>query len=105
MPADSPLLLILSTFPSDAIASDVVHTLLGDHLIACGNIIPGITSIYRWQGAVETSTEVMVIFKTTSAVEKVMARIKELHPYEVPEIVTIPADSVHPAYLAWAREC
>ncbi len=102
---ESPLRIILSTFPSDEIAREVTHTLLEERLIACGNLIPGVTSIYRWQGAVETSAEVIVIFKTTAPVESVMARIKELHPYEVPEIVVLQVADVHPAYLAWAREC
>ena len=102
MPA---VVLLLSTFPNANSARAAVHTLVEERLAACGNIAAGCESIYRWQGSIETSHEVLVIFKTTgersaAAIE----RIAKLHPYEVPEILQIPAAGGWPAYLNWVEE-
>ena len=96
------LLVVLSTFPDAAVARTAAATLVGETLAACVNIVPGVESIYRWQGKMETSQEVLAVIKTTAArypaLEK---RLKELHPYEVPEIVALPASAVAESYLAW----
>lgn len=99
------VIILLSTFPDIAVARTAVRTLVEERLVACGNIMPGVESIYRWQGAVETSAEVMVIFKTTAdSAEAAQARLRELHPYEVPEILRLPVDGGWPPYLDWVRE-
>ena len=73
-------------------------------LAACGNLVPGVESIYRWQGAVETSAEVLVIFKTTiGRYPQLETRIKALHSYEVPEIVALRVADGLPAYLRWVE--
>ena len=73
-----------------------------ERLAACGTVLPGAQSIYRWQGAVESAAEVQIILKTTTEnVTKLIARITELHPYEVPEIVSMDVSAGLPAYLAW----
>jgi len=73
--------------------------------VACGNLVPGVESIYRWQGKVETSSEVIVIFKTTAArYLELQTRIRELHPYEVPEILAIPVSAGLPPYLQWVED-
>lgn len=101
---DEPAMFVLmSTFPDEETARRIAHTLVEERLVACVNVVPGLTSIYRWQGAVETSPEVLGIIKTSVPVERVADRLKELHPYEVPEIVVVPVGMVHPAYLAWVR--
>jgi periplasmic divalent cation tolerance protein len=105
MPTESaPLYLMLSTFPDGPTAHRIVQTLVEERIVACGNIIPGLTSIYRWQGAIETAAEVLVLFKTATAPDVAMAHLKELHPYEVPEIIVLPVTTALPAYLAWVQE-
>ncbi len=99
------LVILLSTFPEIEAARLAVRTLVEERLVACGNIVPGVESIYRWQGALETSAEVMVFFKTTTNSAAVaQARLRELHPYEVPEILRLPVDGGWPPYLEWVRE-
>lgn len=96
--------LLLSTAPSAEIAESVVGTLVAERLIACGNITVPITSIFVWRGETERAGEVLVIMKTTeSAVDAVTRRIAELHPYEVPEVLSLPVLGGHEPYLSWVR--
>jgi periplasmic divalent cation tolerance protein len=98
----SQVIILLSNFPDADTARKAVRTLVEERLIACGNIIPGVESIYEWKGAVEVSAEVTVICKTTSAVADVaQARLRALHPYEVPEILRVPVAGGWPQYLEW----
>lgn len=99
--------ILLSNFPDAAIARKAVRALVDERLIACGNIVPGVESIYEWKGAVETSAEVMVVCKTTvHSASAAQARLRALHPYEVPEILRIPVSDGWPDYLAWvAGQC
>ena len=103
----SEVVILLSNFPDAAIARSSVRTLVEERLIACGNIIPGIESIYEWKGTLETSAEVMVVCKTTaSSASDAIARLRALHPYEVPEILQIPVSAGWPDYLGWvAAQC
>lgn len=98
--------VLLSTFPDEETARRIANTLVEERLVACVNLLPGAMSIYRWEGKVESASEVVAIFKVAeSAAAAAMARIKELHPYEVPEIVQIAVKEAHPAYLTWVNEC
>ena len=100
----SAVVLLLTTFPDIAVARPAVRTLVEEQLVACGNILPSVESIYRWQGTVETSAEVMVFFKTTvDCADAAQARLRDLHPYEVPEILRLPVDGGWPPYLDWVR--
>mgnify|MGYP001950430392 CR=1 FL=1 len=97
--------VVLTTAPSVEVAEALVRTLVEERLAACGNIVPGLTSIYRWRGEVEREEEVLVILKTeASAVARLVARVAELHPYEVPEALVLPVEAGHGPYLAWVRE-
>ena len=97
--------LLLTTFADEAAAATVVRSLLDEHLIACGTLIPGARSIYRWKGAVEESTEVAVLLKTSSdAASRCMVRLAELHPYKVPEIIEVEPGAISGPYAAWIRE-
>ena len=104
--SDHPTLrLILTTFGNEESASVVVRQLLEDRLIACGTLIPGVRSLYRWQGRIEESGEVAVLLKMEAeAAPRCMERITELHPYEVPEIILIDPEAVSAPYGDWARE-
>jgi periplasmic divalent cation tolerance protein len=97
-----PLLLVLSTFPSADSARAAATALIGESLAACVNILPGVESIYRWQGKIEQSAEVLAIIKTTAAAwPATQRRLRELHPYDVPEIVALNPAQVSPEYLRW----
>ena len=99
------VLLVFVTFPDAEKARQIGTLLVESQLAACVNLVPGVESIYRWQGAVETSQEVLAIFKTTvagwSAFE---AKVKALHPYEVPEIVAVKPEAVSATYARWVGE-
>lgn len=101
----SDLRLILCTFPNADHARAIGTTLIEEQLAACVNLISGVESIYRWQGAVENSAEVLAIFKTTlSAYPAFETRLRSLHPYEVPEIIALEPDQVTPAYARWVMD-
>jgi periplasmic divalent cation tolerance protein len=100
--ADEAVALVLVTAPSLEVAEQLTEAVVEERLAACGNIVPGITSIYRWQGAVQKDTEVLIVFKTqTSSAPRLMARVEQLHPYDVPEAVMVPITAGLPSYLAW----
>ncbi len=95
----------LVTAPDAATAESLVHSLVEERIVACGNIVPGVVSIYRWQGAIERAGEVLVVLKTTAAaVPRLLARVPALHPYEVPEVLVLPVLAAHGAYRAWVAE-
>lgn len=99
------VLVVLTTWPDLEKARAAGRALVEEKLAACANIVPGVESIYRWQNAVETSAEVLVILKTTLArYEALEARILELHSYEIPEIVVLRASDGLPRYLRWVED-
>ncbi len=90
------------TAGSRAEAERIGRTLVEERLAACVNILGGMTSIYRWQGAVESAEEVVVIAKTRADLfERLTARVKELHSYDVPCVVELPVGRGNPDYLGW----
>lgn len=96
------ILLVFSTFPDADIARHTGTLMIESQLAACVNLCPQIQSIYRWQGRIETSDEVLVIFKTTQAAYPAFEqKLLELHPYEVPEILALPIEKASPAYAQW----
>ena len=98
------IVLVLTTAPSPEVAQTLVTTLVEESLIACGTILPGATSIYRWEGVVETATESQMLFKTPAdRVTDLQRRFTELHPYEVPEFIVMPVESGLESYLAWVH--
>ncbi len=101
----SDIRLILCTFPDADQARRIGHALVESRLAACVNLIPGVESIYHWQGAVETSVEVLAVFKTTVAAYPALeSRLQELHPYEVPEIIALQPEQVAATYARWVSE-
>ena len=83
-------------------AERIGHTLVGERLAACANILPGMRSIYRWKGAVETAGETVLIAKTREALAQALInRVRELHTYEVPCIVILPITGGLPDFLRW----
>jgi periplasmic divalent cation tolerance protein len=95
----------LLTAPDLAVAERLVQALVEERVIACGNIVPALISIYRWQGSMERSGEVLIIVKTTAAeVPRLLERVPELHPYEVPEVLVLPVEAGYGPYLSWVGE-
>lgn len=95
----------LATFPDMATAREIARQLVEQRLAACANLIPGAESIYRWQGKMEQSGEVLCIFKTTTEkADALQAQLKALHPYEVPEFLILPVLKGLPEYLAWIKD-
>ena len=94
--------LIITTFPDAEVAARIARALVSEGLAACVNLVPGARSIYRWQGAVEESAELIGLVKTTfEATPRLIARLVELHPYDMPEAIVLEISSGHPPYLAW----
>jgi periplasmic divalent cation tolerance protein len=94
--------IVLSTAKSRDEAERIARTLVERHLAACVNLVPGLTSIYRWQGSVEEAQEVLLLIKTSSAkLQALEEALSELHSYEVPEFVVLPVESASESYLAW----
>jgi len=94
--------VVLCTVPAGNIAEQIAHALVQQRLAACVNIVPGITSVYRWKGSVEADTEQLLVIKTRKGLmDHVQQAIQELHPYELPEIIAVPIVGGLPAYLDW----
>jgi periplasmic divalent cation tolerance protein len=104
MEADTPVRVVLTTAPDAAVASRLARALVQEHLAACVNLLPGVRSVYRWDDTVQEDEEVLLVIKTQAArSEALAARIKALHPYDVPEVVALPAVGGSPAYLEWVE--
>jgi periplasmic divalent cation tolerance protein len=97
-----PIRLVYCTCPDAATGQRIAEALVGERLAACVNLLPGITSVYRWQGQVEQASEVLMLIKTTAdRLEALSARILELHPYELPEVIAVEVRAGLPDYLDW----
>ena len=95
-------IVVLTTLPSSDEALQFVRALLDRRLIACGTLLPGARSLYRWQGKVADEQEVMVMLKTRSArLETLRVAFTELHPYKVPELLALPVAAGLEKYLEW----
>jgi periplasmic divalent cation tolerance protein len=98
-------LLALSTFPDEETARRIVRELVEAKLVACGNILPGVESIYRWEGKVESARETLVIFKLSSeSFGRFQEKLRALHPYDIPEIICVSIARGLPEYLRWVTE-
>ncbi len=99
-----PLVVFVTSGSADE-ASRLADALVGERLAACVNIVPGVLSTYRWQGAVERASEWLLIIKTVKPrLPALIARVEALHAYTVPEVLALPvADGARP-YLAWLQE-
>ena len=101
---DTPLVTVLMTAPDAEIAERLGRTLVEERLAACANVVPGVISLYRWEGNMQRDDEVLVILKTTDeAFEALKARAVALHPYDVPEVLALSVVDGHGPYLDWVR--
>jgi periplasmic divalent cation tolerance protein len=103
MPSD--VLLVLSTFPPGESAATTARTLVEEKLAACVNLVPGLRSIYAWDGAIQDDSEVLALIKTTAdRFEALRARLLALHPAQVPEVIALDVVDGHLEYLGWLRD-
>ena len=95
------IVLLLCNAPT-ACAADLARAVVGERLAACVNLLPEVQSVYHWQGQLEEAWETPLLCKTTaSAAPALMARLAQLHPYDVPEILSWPIADGLPSYLSW----
>ena len=107
MPSRTPhrLRVIFVTAASEEQAASIARVLVGERLAACVNVVGPIRSIYRWRDAVEDEREFLLIIKTRATLYmKVENRVRELHTYEVPEVLSLIADRGSPPYVKWMLE-
>ena len=98
--------LILCTCPDAQTANHIAQQLVTAQLAACVNILPGLTSIYMWQGVLETAQEQLLLIKShTRHYAEIENKIKSLHPYELPEIIALSIEKALPDYLHWINSC
>ena len=94
--------IVLSTAGSQEEARKIAHALVEQRLAACVNIVPGVESVYRWQGKVESATEWLLVIKTTAAAFPALRdALKQLHSYDVPECLLLAVEEGEAAYLEW----
>ena len=104
-PGGGMILFVATTLPDQSTAAGIIRQLVENNSTACGTIIPGARSIYRWKDAIEESAEVVVIFKIPkTAATTFEAELRSLHPYETPEIAAFEAAHASQAYTAWVIE-
>ena len=97
-------LVAVTTAPSQEEAKRIVRALLERRVVACGTVLPGATSIYRWKGVIEEAPEVVVLLKTrVERWEELRTLLPQLHPYEVPELIVLPVVDGHKPYLDWLK--
>ena len=97
------VILVMAESPEQAIT--IARTLVEEEMVACVNVIQGALSVFRWKGKLEEATESLLIIKTrTQRLSEVIGRVKEIHSYDVPEIIALPIVDGNPSYLQWIDE-
>ncbi len=98
-------LVVLVTCPNRRVGETIGRTLVQERLAACANVIPGLASIYRWEGKICKDAEILLMIKTRrTRLPALFRRVKGLHPYSVPEIIALPLAAGWAPYLTWVRE-
>jgi periplasmic divalent cation tolerance protein len=102
---ENEILLVFTNLPDRAAAERIADTLVTEGVAACVNVLGECASVYRWQGKVERASEVPLLIKTTrAAYPRLESALRELHPYELPEIIALPVSAGLPEYLNWVAE-
>lgn len=98
-------LVVLVTVPSVEAGQSIARALVAEHLAACVNVVPGIRSIFFWEGRLQEEPEALLVVKTRrECYDALQRRVIELHPYSVPEVLALPVEAGSPTYLAWVEE-
>lgn len=96
--------VVLTSAPDRAAADALAEAVVRERLAACASVVPGVASVFWWDGRVQRAEEVLVLMKTAAErVDALLARAAELHPYEVPELLALPVQEAAPAYAAWVE--
>lgn len=94
--------VVLCTVPTEETAKTIAQTLLEERLAACISILPGIRSLYRWEGAICDDAELLLLIKTRRELFSLLSqRLQDIHPYEVPEVISLAVEQGAPAFLDW----
>ena len=102
--AETDVVVVLVTAPSEAVAAGLARGAVAAGLAACGNLVPGVRSIYAWQGEIHDDAEVLIVFKTTRAgATALLDHVVEAHPYDTPEVLQLGVEAGHGPYLDWVR--
>jgi periplasmic divalent cation tolerance protein len=105
MKVDSPEAIVVMVTCPGAKAEAIASTLVGESLCACVNIVGNMRSVYRWEGKVIGEEESLLVMKTLSKIyDKLEARIKEIHPYDLPEIIALKIENGSQSYLNWIND-
>lgn len=100
--SDAQVLLVMSNVPDNASAQALARTIVEAKLAACVNILPGVQSVYRWQGQIEQANEVTLLIKTTPQhYAQLQWALVDAHPYDVPEVIALPVTEGYAPYLQW----
>lgn len=106
MTVDTEFQLVLCTCPDQESANRIAERLVGGRLAACVSLLPGLTSVYRWQGAIQCEAEVLLLIKTVAGQFAALSEaLRGMHPYEVPEIIALPITAGLTDYLSWIKTC
>ncbi len=98
----SEAVVVLVTAPSAEKAAEIARALVDGKLAACGNVLPGIRSIYRWEGELHEDEEALLVLKAPrKRVDELCDRVLALHPYRLPEVIALPIVAGHDAYIDW----
>jgi len=98
------VMVVLVTVPDEESGLALARSLVDERLVACANLVPGLRSIYRWQGRIEEAKELLLILKTRAElVDELARRVAELHPYDVPEVLALEVSGGLAAYLDWVE--
>lgn len=101
-----PAIVTLCTCPDNDTAEKIAKTLVEGKLAACVNILPGIKSVYQWQGKIETANEILLLIKSSAErYPDLEIAIRKHHPYEIPEIIALPIGHGLADYLDWIHTC
>ena len=102
----SEFVMIYCTCPDEQTAASIAIRIVEQGLAACVNQVPGLTSVYKWEGEMKTGTEVLLLIKTTTErCAQLMSELAEIHPYELPEVIAVPITMGHQPYLEWIKDC
>jgi periplasmic divalent cation tolerance protein len=102
MSSPSEAVVVLVTTPTAERAAEIARALVEERLAACGNVVPGLRSIYRWEGNVQDDAEALLLLKTTrDRFDALRERVLALHPYQVPEVIALRVEAGSAPYLAW----
>ncbi len=101
-PSEPEIRVVLVTAPDAGAGAELARAVVGERLAACVNVVPGVRSIYHWNGTVQEEDEVLLVMKTTNErLEALTLRVIALHPYDVPEVLALPEAGGSAAYRAW----